>query len=177
MDICHSNIYTTKCIYIVDIFIWWYFFFNLSWDLFDIPTTCFVKVKFVLILKSKTCNYVQNAAGICSGYTTILGANWNWKREWIFYFIINALPLNWILFYIVTKTSGIISCCFYLIRHQKLTTFFLISCEIKSFYFLYREFQINNPNNLAHVRSIWHLMWHRPFSIDRATLTAYFPSE
>ena len=28
----------------------------------------FVKVKFVLILKSKTCNYVQNAAGICSGY-------------------------------------------------------------------------------------------------------------
>ena len=28
----------------------------------------FVKVKFVLILKSKTCNYVQNAAGICSGF-------------------------------------------------------------------------------------------------------------
>ena len=29
----------------------------------------FVTVKFVLpvILKSKTCNYVQNAAGICSG--------------------------------------------------------------------------------------------------------------
>jgi len=32
-------------------------------------------VKFVLILKSKTCNYVQNAAGICSGYMTVLGAN------------------------------------------------------------------------------------------------------
>ena len=49
--------------------------FTLNRFLFDIPTTYFVKVNFVLILKPQTCNYVPNCCRGLLWISDCLGHN------------------------------------------------------------------------------------------------------